>query len=170
MKLVPGLIIVAALFLGACSNADDESSEPALKDASAIVTESIALASSAAASCVEEYSLTNLANRAFAFDGTVTEIESLEGASPGSTAYALVTFEVHEWFRPDGPNQISVEMNPPGLPSTLASADYAVGTRLLVSGEPRWGGEPLEDPIVWSCGFSRTHSIAAAEDWRESLS
>lgn len=170
MKLTVGLVMAAALFLVSCSSADDGSTDPALDDTSEIVTESVALASGATSSCVEEYSLTTLANRAFAFDGTVTEIESPEDTSPGSTAYALVTFEVHEWFRPDGPNQVSVEMNPPGIDSSLPSADYALGSRLLISGEPRWGGEPLDDPIVWSCGFSRTHSMEAAEGWRETLS
>ena len=42
---------------------------------------------------------------------------------------------------------------------------YQIGTRLLVSGTPRWGGAPLADPIAWGCGFTRYYSRATAAEW-----
>jgi len=32
---------------------------------------------------------------------------------------------------------------------------YGVGSRLLVSGEPRWGGGALTNAIAWGCGFTQ---------------
>lgn len=170
MKLMFGLLFVASGLLVACtSSTGDPTAEPTAVGTQT-ATGSIALTNDAAASCVETYSLTTLANRAFAFDGTVTDIEPPADTTPGSLSYAIVTFEVHEWFRAAGPDRISVEMNPPGSHSTLNETGYAIGSRLLISGEPRWGGEPLDDPIVWSCGFSRTHDPEVAADWRDAVS
>ncbi len=46
---------------------------------------------------------------------------------------------------------------------------YGVGSRLLVSGEARWGGSPLEDPIGWGYGFSRYYDPETATAWRDAL-
>ncbi|MGZ4724548.1 MAG: hypothetical protein ACXV5U_08960 [Ilumatobacteraceae bacterium] len=43
------------------------------------------------------------------------------------------------------------------------------GTRLLVTGEPRWGGQPLDDPIAWGCGFTQRWSTGAANSWANAL-
>jgi hypothetical protein len=45
-----------------------------------------------------------------------------------------------------------------------------MGSRLLVSGEPRWGGTPLEDPIAWGCGFTRYYDSGTAKSWKQALS
>lgn len=48
---------------------------------------------------------------------------------------------------------------------------YGVGTRLLVSGEPRWGGtDPLRDAFAWGCGFTRYYDAQAATDWTDAFS
>lgn len=39
---------------------------------------------------------------------------------------------------------------------------YGLGSRLLVSGQPRWGGNALKFPIAWSCGFTRYHDPSSA--------
>lgn len=170
MKLLLAPVVGVALFWVACSPATDNQPVDPTSVGRQGTADSIALGSNAGASCVEVYSLITLANRAFAFDGTVTEIEPAEDESPGSLSYAHVTFEVHEWFRPSGPDRVTVEMSPPGYHSTLKEADYAIGSRLLLSGESRWGGAPLDDPIVWSCGFSRTYTTEAAAAWDQALS
>lgn len=41
------------------------------------------------------------------------------------------------------------------------------GTRLLVTGEPRWGGAPLDEPVAWGCGFTQAWTTAAAQRWTE---
>ena len=40
-----------------------------------------------------------------------------------------------------------------------------LGTRLLVSGEPRWGGDALDEPIAWPCGFTRPWTEEEAAEW-----
>ncbi len=65
-------------------------------------------------------------------------------------------FVVNHWFRQaDGPAVVFVWMQ----------RDVQVGERLLVSGEPRWGGEPLDDAIAWECGFTESFSEATADEW-----
>jgi hypothetical protein len=125
------------------------------------------LGQDAAMSCVEEYDLTTLVGRAFAFDGTVAEIA--EDTSSGDNPYIDVTFDVYEWFAGGGPHTLNVEMFPPGIRTSVGTVDYDVGSRLLVSGEPRWGGTPLESPVGWMCGFSRTYDTDTAATWREAF-
>jgi hypothetical protein len=40
-----------------------------------------------------------------------------------------------------------------------------IGTRLLVTGQPRWGGKALDDPTAWGCGFTQMWSAQAAQEW-----
>jgi hypothetical protein len=110
-----------------------------------------------AASCVSEYSADTLGERAFAFDGTVVELRSEH--DPRGPEQDVVTtralFEVHEWFAGGSDGAALVWM----------MREVTVGERLLVTGEPRWGGEPLEDAIAWECGFTTEHSEARAAEW-----
>lgn len=59
-------------------------------------------------------------------------------------------------------------MNPPHPDSTVdwSGPSYGLGTRLLVSGEPRWGGGALTDAMAWGCGFTRYYDKATADNWR----
>lgn len=125
---------------------------------------------SPAASCVEQYAPDAIADRSFAFDGTVLSIGP--SASDRGDAADLdtsgVTFEVNEWFAGGDSDTVVVDMqSPTGLSSASEGYSYGVGSRLLVSGEPRWGGAPLDAPIAWSCGFSRYYDAATAGAWRE---
>ena len=120
--------------------------------------------------CVERYSPATVVNRAFAFDGVVTEIDSAESNRPdrGHLELVGVTFAVSEWFSGGNASTVNVDMDPPvsgapRLPDGVPS--YAVGSRLLVSGEPRWGGAPLEDAIAWGCEFTRYYDPATAQSW-----
>lgn len=124
----------------------------------------------AAASCVETYSVTTIGNRDFAFDGTVVSVGpgGTNKASKGELDTAAVTFRVNEWFTGGTEDTVTVDM---GAPTISVEQDqepaYEEGTRMLVSGEPRWGGRPLEDPIAWSCGgFTRYYESAVADEWR----
>lgn len=47
---------------------------------------------------------------------------------------------------------------------------YEVGTRLLVSGESRWGEEILRDGLAWGCGFTRHHDADMASLWADATS
>jgi len=123
------------------------------------------------ASCVEAYSAKTLVGQAFAFDGTVIALGPARTNRPGGGQLPLVavTFGVHEWFHGGSGESVTIDMSPPldrgedGVPS------YDVGTRLLVSGQPRWGGAPLDDAIAWGCGFTRYYDSATADLWQHAF-
>ena len=125
------------------------------------------------ASCVEEYAPdVVVADRSFAFDGTVLTIgPSVSDRGDGADLDTSgVAFKVHEWFAGGDGDTVIVDMQIPLANSSSASDEgysYGVGSRLLVSGEPRWGGAPLDAPIAWSCGFSRYYDAATAVAWRD---
>lgn len=128
---------------------------------------------SPAASCVEQYAPDAIADRSFAFDGTVLRIGP-SASDRGDTAdldNLGVTFEVHEWFAGGDAGTVVVDM-PPATTGSFSASDghsYGVGSRLLVSGEPRWGGGSLDSPIAWPCGFSRYYDATTAGAWREAV-
>lgn len=119
---------------------------------------------------MEQYTPAAVAGRGFAFDGTVVEIGPGTSNKPGRGQLdtVAVTFKVNEWWRGGSGSTVTIDMGPPAAPSAHAEtgAAYGVGTRLLVSGEARWGGKPLDDPIAWGCGFTRYHDTQTAEAWR----
>jgi hypothetical protein len=128
-------------------------------------------------SCVAAYSLQSLQARAFAFDGTVSDLEparSRRGAHPGPQVDLYVRFRVREWFRGGGAPYETVAMFAPaatqrgGLESPQGSS-YGAGSRLLVSGEPRWGGKALKDQVAWGCGFTRYFDHKTAAAWRHAF-
>jgi hypothetical protein len=100
-------------------------------------------------SCAETYTARTLANRDFAFDGTVIAIE---GDS--------VTFAVTEAFRGDLADSVTLEAAGMTGPSTTSSGgpSLAEGQRYLVAGD---------DQFVWSCGFTQPYDQAAAAEWSE---
>lgn len=109
--------------------------------------------SSTAHSCVEEYSPETLRKRAFAFDGTLLRVASASGAADPIGPVAF--FRVHQWFTGGQGDTVTVQLQ----------REAAEGERLLVAGEPRWGGEPLDDAIAWECGFTTTYSAMVAAEW-----
>ncbi|MEJ5947008.1 hypothetical protein WDZ17_17070 [Pseudokineococcus basanitobsidens] len=132
-----------------------------------------------AASCAFAYSPQVLAEQVtFAFDGTITRIDT------GSLFQSnRVTFEVTTWFRgPDtgAPASITLPMSPAepragadGITREdsrmLDTPSYTVGTRMLVAGAARFGGGPLEDPVVWGCDFTRYYDQPTAQQWATAL-
>ncbi len=128
-----------------------------------------------AASCVEAYAPRAVSKRAFAFDGVVVEVGASVSDRGDEADLGLpgVTFEVGEWFSGGrGDDTVTVDVQPPTTgaenPSDPGYA-YGLGSRLLVSGEPRWGGSPLDAPIAWGCGFSRYYDPETAKAWRDTL-
>lgn len=114
--------------------------------------------------CVEAYGPQTLSRRAFAFDGTVVKI-GVPASGEEADPYVPVTFRVQQWFRGGDATEVTVAVIPPGRITSEGGGDYAVGDRLLVSGEPRFGGAPLDDPIAWACGFTRRYDPAVAQAW-----
>ncbi|MEV0795754.1 hypothetical protein [Kribbella sp. NPDC050459] len=126
-----------------------------------------------AGSCAVGYSPAELKKRAFAFDGTVEKaVRAPDAAFPSY----LLTFTVHEWFKPVGGGRtVTVRTATPpqgsGYQVSVDFPDYTVGRRLLIAGEPQWGGaDPLKDPYAFGCGFSRAYAPGDAATWRTLLS
>lgn len=119
--------------------------------------------------CVNSYSPAAVAGSPFAFDGTVTAIGAARSNRPGvALPLAGLTFRVNQWFRGGSGPTVTVDMDVP--PTANSSSDpsmpaYGIGTRLLVSGAPRWGGAPLDAAIARGCGFTRTYDARTAAEW-----
>jgi hypothetical protein len=119
--------------------------------------------------CVAAYSPAAVADRAFSFDGTVTAIgPSLPNRPDMDPGLVAVTFRVNQWFRGGSGATVTVDWYSPGQRNSATDpslASYGVGSRLLVSGEPRRGGAPSDSPVAWTCGFTRYYDPHTAADW-----
>ena len=126
----------------------------------------------AAFSCVQNYSTETLVRRSFAFDGTVlaVEIRPDPHLPEGEDEVPWVTFEVNRWFRGGSASEVGVWVEVPNTETSAGTISAEPGTRLLVAGEPRWGGEPLEDPIAWPCGFTRRWTTVVVAEWEAAFS
>ncbi|QIG42952.1 hypothetical protein G5V58_09425 [Nocardioides anomalus] len=167
-----GLATSLSACAGPASGPDATDASPAVA-ASGVVTPTTDAgrpeAGGAEASCVESYSPEAVAGRAFAFDGVVTDLGRSVTDRDGEAdlGFPGVTFEVREWFAGGEGDTVTVDLQGTGAePTEGDAAMYDIGSRLLVSGEPRWGGAPLDAPIAWACGFTRAHDAATAADWR----
>ena len=170
--------LAAMALLGACAGSDDaarESSFSRSPSPAGLTTggdtsdDDTRPPVEARASCVERYTPIAVAGRGFAFDGTIERIGpgQTDRAGLGHLDYAAVTFAVHEWFVGGSADSVTVDMPPPGSQASLEESPppYQIGSRLLVSGEPRWGGAPLEDAIAWGCGFTRSYDPDTSDEW-----
>ena len=129
------------------------------------------LPSNLSASCVQGYDLTTLKGRAFAFDGTVTRTSAMQPPADGSGAldgYLTVTFKVEQWFKGGDQATVTLDMLGPTI-NPEQQMSYGVGTRLLVTGEPRYGGRPLQAAIAWACGFTRYYDKDTAALWHQAF-
>ncbi len=119
--------------------------------------------------CATSYSAGQLPSvSAFAFDGTVVEIGASNGQRPEDKAdYVGVTFEVKEWFDGGAGPSATVDMFPAdALAFEATPPAYEVGTRLLVSGNSRTGGRPMDQAVADGCGFTRYYDAQTAQAWR----
>lgn len=122
-----------------------------------------------AARCVEQYLPRAVDRRAFAFDGTVSDIAPTPAGDRRDLGYVAVTFTVNEWFHGGQTDTVTVDMASPDAvlsETAVSGGSYEIGSRLLVSGEPRWGGQPLDDAVAWGCGFTRQYDPGTADRWR----
>jgi hypothetical protein len=100
-------------------------------------------------SCVELYSLTTLAHRELALDGTVARVDG-----------DRVTLTVRRWFKGGTGDEVTLTGAAAlgGLTSAGAGLSLEPGTRLLVAGD---GG------FAWACGFTQPYDAAVAEQWAD---
>lgn len=133
-----------------------------------------ALSDGRASRCVESYSPEAVLGRAFAFDGVVVALGSSvsDRRDEGDLDIPGVTFEVRQWFAGGSAETVTVDLPFPGsATSALGAPDsaFGIGSRLLISGEARWGGSPLDHPIAWGCGFSRYYDRETAKSWHDAF-
>ena len=163
-NLLLGLVLLGT----ACAGED-----PPPRTQAPVETETSASTSTdTAASCVEVYSPETLANRSFAFDGTIASIETrTDPKLPADQREApWVWFVVHQWFKGGSGETVGIWMDGVNIETSAGTVAAQEGTRLLVAGEPRWGGKPLEDPLAWTCGFTQEWSEEAAAEWEAATS
>jgi len=73
------------------------------------------------------------------------------------------TFKVNNWYRGGDTPQVTVQFDAGQLSEFVP--EVTPGTRLLVAGEPRWGGQPLDNPVAWGCGFTQLWTSTSAQEW-----
>ncbi|MDH3606373.1 MAG: hypothetical protein OER12_05200 [Acidimicrobiia bacterium] len=153
VALVAGVVGTVALLGGSPSDPPDTQTVPTNQ------TPPTAAAAPIAGACVEQYDLETLANRDFAFDGTVTSVDGDQ-----------VTFLVNQWFRGDQVTEVTLTatgltggaLTEEGVPleeevtSIGGGLTLVDGERFLVAGS---------DIFVWSCGFTQSYDPAVAADW-----
>lgn len=120
------------------------------------------LASHGVVDCVESYTPAAVTKRAFAFDGVVVHIgrSVSDRANGGDLSLPGVTFRVAQWFAGGESSTFTVDLQSP-------EGSFGIGSRLLVSGESRWGDPELADAIAWPCGFTRYYDADTAQAWQD---
>jgi hypothetical protein len=102
-------------------------------------------------SCVATYSISTLAARDFAFDGTVAAIDGDQ-----------VTFRVGQAFKGNAGDEVTLTAT--GMTGTAVTSaggpTLAVGGRYLVAGD---------DTFAWARGFTQTYDAGVAADWAGAL-
>lgn len=181
-----GMCTGLTTLLGACGDSDPQAAAPASQHAEGggeageqagvganpTARRTGPLPDGGAAGCVEQYSPAAVTNRAFAFDGVVVRIgAATTDHGDSDLGLAGVTFTVREWFAGGSGSTVTVDMQPPVEDAGLSESGpaYGIGSRLLVSGEPRWGGPALADPIAWGCQFTRYYDPDTAEAWDQAF-
>ncbi|MGZ5291620.1 MAG: hypothetical protein ACXWEH_04755 [Actinomycetota bacterium] len=96
-------------------------------------------------SCAFEFGVETLAERSFAFDGTVVEIRDPEAMD----APYDVDFEVSRWFHGGDGATVTVRTYDVSGTSLAGDLGLAAGDRVLAAGD---------DDFLWGCGFSMPYS------------
>ena len=136
--------VVAVVALTACSDGDKDRPDPAGNAAAGdeltdpIVAEG---GPEGLGSCAFEFSPATLAERQFAFEGTVSEIREPEAFyAPYEVDFAVTT-----WFRGGEGAVATVKTYDVSGTSLAGDLGLEVGERVLASGD---------DGFLWGCGFS----------------
>ena len=114
-----------------------------------------------AADCAFEFNEATLAERSWAFDGTVIALSTGTDSQLGDVPTA--TFTVNRWYKGGSGDEVTIQYEQGPISEYAPTTD--TGARLLVAGEPRWGGDPLDDAVAWGCGFTQPWTSPAAEQW-----
>jgi hypothetical protein len=102
-------------------------------------------------SCIETYTISALANRDFAIDGTVAVIDG-----------DAVTFAVNEVFAGDVGEMLALTATGMTGAAVTSAGDttLTMGERYLVAGDGAY---------AWGCGFTQPYDVLVAAEWAEAL-
>lgn len=102
-------------------------------------------------SCIETYTISALAKRDFAIDGTVTVIDG-----------DAVTFAVNEIFAGDVGETLALTATGMTGAAVTSAGDttLTMGERYLVAGDGAY---------AWGCGFTQPYDVLVAAEWAEAL-
>lgn len=148
------IAVLSSLTLAACSSSPggeaggpaDATGGPAGDEA---LVDPIIAEGTGLGSCAFEFSVETLAERQFAFEGTVTEIRE----PVAMDAPYEVHFDVARWF--SGGEAATTTVGTYDVSGTSLAGDLglAVGDRVLASGD---------EAFLWGCGFSMPYSEESA--------
>lgn len=140
---------IALVTLAACSNGDQPGEEAGATGSAAAdeLTDPIVAEGGAASlgSCAFAFSPETLAERGFAFDGTVGDI--VEPAA--EDAPYEVVFEVSRWYTGGEGTTVTVKTYDVSGTSLAGDLGLEPGERILASGD---------DGFLWGCGFSMPYT------------
>ena len=132
---VAAMCVMLAMAVSACGAEGPVRADPAASSSDTELPDPTAgrtgaLEGSAAMSCAEEYTPAALTNRAFAFDGVVTDIGGSVSDQGGEGDLGLpgVTFRVYQWFSGGEDRTFKVDLQAP-------RGSFGVGSRLSVAME-----------------------------------
>ena len=154
LRKVIAAVALSALLLVACSSADDDGGRQDIAEGpdqagDEALVDPIVAEGNGLGSCAFEFSVDTLAERQFAFEGTVTEIRE-----PGATdAPYEIVFEVARWFNGGEASTTTVRTYDVSGTSLAGDLGLAVADRVLASGD---------EDFLWGCGFSMPYSDADA--------
>ena len=160
------LLVLAVILIGCGSGASSSGESGTAGTAAEEPATTIPSITGSAGSCALEFNKSTLRDRAWAFDRTVESIgvttDSRLGAVPSAT------FAVRRWYKGGVGDRVTIQYDAGAISELAPSA--GVGNRMLVSGEPRWGGQPLDDPVAWGCGFSSKWTETTERTWTDAFS
>jgi hypothetical protein len=148
LRRVFAVAAVAVVALTACSEGEDAPREPAGGSAAADeLTDPIVAEGGPAGlgSCAFEFGPETLAERQFAFDGTVAQIREPEAMD----APYEVDFEVTRWFHGGDGSTVTVRTYDVSGTSLAGDLGLEPGERILASGD---------EDFLWGCGFSMPYT------------
>jgi hypothetical protein len=157
-KLVLLAVVASLALMAACSEDADvpAGTDGARADAADDALIDPIVSSDGLGSCAERFSEETLADRAFAFDGTVEAISD----PPAMDAPYLVEFRVARWFAGGPGDTVTLRTYDVSGTSLVGEVGLAVGDRILASGE---------DDFLWGCGFSSSYSQEMARTFERAF-
>jgi hypothetical protein len=150
------VVAIAVVALTACSEGGETPPEPSGGTAADELTDPILAegGSSGLRSCAFEFGPQTLAERQFAFDGTVADI--VEPEAPDAP-YDVV-FRVTRWFQGGEGTTVTVKTYDVSGTSLAGDLGLEEGERILASGDGDY---------LWGCGFSMPYTDQDAGVFQE---